>query len=57
MIPPENKPLRKPLESPRGNGIKKPATMGGTGGTVAWVDMGKRKAPGKIRGPILFAIF
>nr|DAP58916.1 MAG TPA: hypothetical protein [Caudoviricetes sp.] len=29
MIPPKNKPLKKPLEPPHGNGIKIPATVGG----------------------------
>lgn len=57
VIQPKNKPLRTPLEPPHGNGIKKPATIGGTGETALRVDLGKRKAPGKIRGPCLFAIF
>ena len=54
---PKNKPFRKPMKPPRKQGIKKPATMGGTGRTVARVDQGKRKAPGKIRGLVSVAIF
>lgn len=45
MIPPKNKPLRKPLEPPHGKGIKKPATMGGIGGTAAGWIWAKGKPP------------
>lgn len=50
MIPPKNKLLRKPLEPPHKQVIKKPATMGGKGGTVSCVRLDKKKAPGKSGG-------
>nr|DAG54772.1 MAG TPA: hypothetical protein [Caudoviricetes sp.] len=46
----EQKPLKKPIEPPHGQVIKKPATMGGIGETAAWVRLDKKNAPGKIRG-------
>lgn len=50
MIPPKNKPLRKPLELSHGNGIKKPATMGVAGETVAGWNWAKEKPPEKSGG-------
>ena len=50
MIPPKNKPLRTTLEPPYGKGIKKPATMGGIGGTAAGWIWAKEKPPEKSGG-------
>ena len=53
MIQPKNKPLKTPLEPPRKQGTKNPATMGGElmGRETAAQSAGRPDAPGRKKPP------